>query len=453
MTDYLDRMSKFASEITYKDMDENVKESARNVIMDTIGAIIGGSRLPENGNLARLVNNNLEHGTATIIGHTFKASPMMATLANATAGVCLEMDEGTRLGGGHPAIHILPGVLSVAEEMGMGGQKLIEGLVAGYEVSSRIGGATKTRPNVHSHGTWGTIGTAVAVARLFNFHADQMRQVINLATSMSPANSWTPCFEGATIRNIYPGRSGMQGILAVHLQQCGFTSLHDAPMDMYTTILGDDFDSEAAVSGLGNTKLRIEKNYFKFHACCLYNHPILDAVEALVAREKFGYSDIDHIEITTVPFSARMAQNYPSNTLSAKFHIPFAVATLLVTGKTDITAFNPDVIRNDLIMDVANQVKVNTDPNMNMLRSDYPCATVSIGLKSGNILTESTTFVRGDFANRRPYIELTDKFLFLASPVLGNAKSRKALQAINSLEIIEDIRGFTSILKGISKGC
>jgi hypothetical protein len=34
---------------------------------------------------------------------------------------------------------------------------------------------------------------------------------------MSPANSWQPCFEGATIRNLYPGRSNMQAILATHL--------------------------------------------------------------------------------------------------------------------------------------------------------------------------------------------------------------------------------------------
>ena len=78
------------------------------------------------------------------------------------------MDEGTRLGGGHPHPR-LPGALAVAEDMGLSGTKLAEGLVAGYEVLSRIGGATAARPNVHSHGTWGTIGTAVAVARLMGF--------------------------------------------------------------------------------------------------------------------------------------------------------------------------------------------------------------------------------------------------------------------------------------------
>ena len=222
MNDYLTQLSDFACQISYTRLSDSAHTAAAAVLMDTIGAIIGGSSLPENANLARLAAGNTD-GTATLLGHPLKAQPPMAALANATAGVALEMDEGSRLGGGHPAIHVLPGALAVAEDLARSGPQLAEALIAGYEVSSRIGGATQSRPNVHSHGTWGTIGTAVAVARLMDFDPSQMRGVINLAASMSPANTWTPCFEGATIRNVYPGRSGMQGVLAPQLLLCGFT--------------------------------------------------------------------------------------------------------------------------------------------------------------------------------------------------------------------------------------
>jgi hypothetical protein len=53
-------------------------------------------------------------------------------------------------------------------------------------------------------------------------------EIINLAASMSLANTWTPALEGATVRNAYPGRSGLQGILAVELHRAGFTGLPDA---------------------------------------------------------------------------------------------------------------------------------------------------------------------------------------------------------------------------------
>src|SRR5213594_540735 len=233
--------------------------------------MLAGSALDENARLAALAAARSPHGSASLVGHRVRTDAFWAALSNATAGVALEMDEGNRLGGGHPAIHVIPGALAVAEEQGLDGRRLLEALVTGYEVGSRLGGATTARPDVHSHGTWGTISTAVAVARLADSPAETIREVMNLAASMSPANTWTPALEGATIRNLYPGRSAWNGLLAAELHACGFTSLPDAPSDVYGTILGDRFDGALAVEALGE-RYRIEQNYFKLHACCRYSH-------------------------------------------------------------------------------------------------------------------------------------------------------------------------------------
>ena len=446
MNDYLTQLSEFACQVSYTRLTESARTAAAAVLMDTIGAIIGGSRLPENANLARFAAGN-DSGAATLLGHPLKAPPPMAALANATAGVALEMDEGSRLGGGHPSIHVLPGALAVAEDLARSGPQLAEALIAGYEVSSRIGGATQSRPNVHSHGTWGTIGTAVAVARLMDFNPPQMRGVINLAASMSPANTWTPCFEGATIRNVYPGRSGMQGILAPQLLLCGFTPPSDAPTDVYTTILGDKFHPQATVAGLGTDPLRIEQNYFKFHACCLYNHPVLDAVEAIANREDLDHSSIRDVNVTTVPFAQRMAQDYPSNMLSAKFHVPYAVAALLVSGRSDITAFYPDAVDNPAIQALAGRVAVISDPTMDVQNPDKPCARVDVTLSDGRTLSESTTYHRGDFQRRRSRQELENKFRFLASETLGRQRTEDTIRTTANLAQLEDVRTLTTLLQ------
>ena len=446
MPTYLSQLANFAANLSYQNLSPSARTAAADILMDTIGAIIGGSRLPENANLANLAARNGE-GSATLLGHNLKAQPPMATLANATAGVALEMDEGSRLGGGHPAIHVLPGALAVAEDLGSSGPQLAEALIAGYEISSRIGGATRALPNVHSHGTWGTIGTAVAVAKLMDFNATQMRDVINLSASMSPANTWTPCFEGATIRNVYPGRSGMQGVLAPQLLLCGFTPPSDAPTDLYTTILGDEFDPEAAVAGLGQDPLRIEQNYFKFHACCLYNHPVLDAVQAIATREDINHDSIQNVNVTTVPFAQRMAQAYPPNMLSAKFHVPFAVAALLVSGHSDITAFYQNSVNDPAIRDLADRVAIVSDPTMNLQNPDKPCARVDVTLTDGRTLTESTTYHHGDYQRRRPHQELEDKFRFLTSDTLGPDRTEAVIRATTNLANIKNIRTLTPLLQ------
>ena len=177
-------------------------------------------------------------------------------MVNATAGVALELDEGSRLGGGHPSIHVTPGAIAVAEEVDATGRAALEAVIVGYEVTSRIGTGVQARPEVHSHGTWGTIGAAAATAKLLGYDAAATRQAMNLAMSMSPANTWTPCLEGATIRNLYPGRSEFQGIMAAYLGQCGFTAINDGPADLYSSVLGEGFDPGGGGGRLGRERSR-----------------------------------------------------------------------------------------------------------------------------------------------------------------------------------------------------
>ena len=199
-SDYLDRLAEFVTSTRWVDLDSSTIDAAKKVVLDTLGAILLGSRMKENVTLAQLALDLIGQGRSTLIGHRGRVQPVFAALVNATAGVAQEMDEGNRLGGGHPSIHVTPGAIAVGEELGKSGKEVLESIIVGYEVTSRIGTGTRVRPEVHSHGTWGTIGAAAATARLLGFDQAQTLQTMNLAMSMSPANTWTPCLEGATIR-------------------------------------------------------------------------------------------------------------------------------------------------------------------------------------------------------------------------------------------------------------
>ena len=443
--DYLARLAAFVHGTRRDALPAAAVAASKLVLLDTIGAMVAGSALPENARLARMAATRAPHGLCTLAGHAMKSDSLLATFTNATAGVALEMDEGNRLGGGHPAIHVVPGALAVAEELGASGDRLLEAVIAGYEVGSRLGGATLARPNVHSHGTWGTISTAAAVARLHDLPADEIRHIINLSASMSPANSWTPALEGATIRNAYPGRSGLEGILAVDLHRAGFTALEDAPSDVYGTILADRFDPNEAVAGLGET-FRIEQNYFKLHACCRMNHPALDAVMALRAEHRFTAEDVATVHITSVPFGLRMTETAPRNMLGAKFSIPYAVAAALVLGRTDTGAFEERVLDDEQIRAVAKRIDIAADGEMTLKRTDYPTAHVRIGLHDGRVLSKSTGVVRGDAANPVSTDEVEAKFLSLTSGPLGERRALEVIEAVEKMDLLEDVRGLSALL-------
>jgi 2-methylcitrate dehydratase PrpD len=445
MTDYLDRLAGFVAETDVKRLPDAAVRSARLVLLDTLGAMTAGSALPENRRLAESMLARRSRATATVVGHAGKADPLLATFVNATAGVALEVDEGSRLGGGHPAIHVIPAALAVAEDLGADGRRLLESIIAGYEVCSRLGSATTPRPNVHSHGTWGTIGSAVAAAKLAGFDAAAVRATINLAASMSPANTWTTALQGVTIRNAYPGRSGLEGILAVDLQRAGFTGLADGPRDVYGTILADRFEPARALDGWGGT-LRIQQNYFKRYACCRYNHPALDAVLAMAAREELRADQIERVVVTTIPFGPRMADPAPGSTLAAKFSIPYAVAAALVLGRADVAAFAEPALADPRTRALAARVEVRVDPEMSPRRTDYPAAMVEIVLRDGRTRAASTTVVRGDFEDPVPGEEIVEKFLALAAGPLGAARARDVVRVVEETERLEDVRDLTALL-------
>jgi 2-methylcitrate dehydratase PrpD len=443
--DYLDHLARFAADLSLDALPASTVAAARLVLLDTIGAIVAGSAEPENARLAELAARRSPGGGASLLGHASRADACWAALTNATAGVALEVDEGNRLGGGHPAIHVIPGALALAEERGLGGRPLLEAIVAGYEIGSRLGGATTPRENVHSHGTWGTISTAVAAAVLAGADRDAMRRAINLSASMSPANTWTPALAGATIRNLYPGRSAWEGILAVELDRAGFTPLDDAPADVYGTILADRFEPELAIVGLGDS-YRIEENYFKLYACCRYNHFALDALEAIRRRERFRADDVTAVRVTTIPFGVRMADPDPPNMLAAKFSIPYAVAASLVLGHAGLRAFAPAALADARIRDLARRVHVDADPEMGPRRTDYPTARVQVSLTDGRAPEETVTIVRGDALDPVPAEDIVAKFLALASPVLGDAGARRAVDAVHAVDGIENVRELTDAI-------
>ena len=435
---YLDTLAGFAADVSYAQLSPGAAAAARLVLLDTLGAILAGSAEPENARLAAAMAERATRPAATVIGHAVRTDPLLATFVNATAGVALEVDEGNRWGGGHPAIHVVPGALAVAEERRADGARLLEALVAGYEVSSRIGGATVPRGNVHSHGTWGTIGTAVAVARLAGADARTIRDVINLAASMSPANTWTPALEGATVRNAYPGRSGLEGLLAVELHRAGFTGLPDAPSDVYGTILADRFDPERALDDWGGP-LRIEQNYFKFYACCRYNHPALDALAAIRAREPFRAEDVVAAEVLVFPFGLRMAAPAPPSQLAAKFSIPWAVAAGLVLGHGDLAAFDETARGDARIRELAGRVTVTADPAMTPRRSDYPTSRLRLQLCDGRTLEGEAGVVRGDAENPASEGDVVAKFEALAAPVLGERRARELAATVLAADQMKNV--------------
>src|SRR5262249_37896242 len=143
--DYLSRLASCATDLTLGSLPSSTVAGAKLGLPAATGAWVAGSAQPENVRLAALAARRSPHGLSTLLGHGLKSDSLLATFANAAAGVALEMDEGNRLGGGHPAIHVIPAALAVAGELELGGARAPAGGGAGVEDGRPVRGGTRWR--------------------------------------------------------------------------------------------------------------------------------------------------------------------------------------------------------------------------------------------------------------------------------------------------------------------
>ena len=441
MTDYLDQVSEFVADTAFDDLPDPAIERARRVITDTIAAIAAGSAEPEV--VALTTRMATQGGPSSVIGAARRAQPTTAAFLNGTSGTFLELDEGNQFSRGHPGIHALPSALAVAEDQRASGQDFLTAIVLGYEIGARIGIAAKILPTMHPHGTWGTVGSAVAVAKLMGANAGQVRELINIASTLGLATSRQTMLQGGTVRNSFAGFSGQMGIMAWEMLESGFTGEADGLSTIWGKVISTEWRPEEMTAELGS-RYEIARNYFKRHACCRYNHGTLDAM-AMIDNECGGLraEDIDRIRVETYSLAAELSDPSPKNTLAGKFSVPFAVASTLMNQSSGVESFTWEKIRDPAIQAFADKVEVLEDPALTAMMPDFRPSRVTVRLHNGTELCAEAKTNRGDTEDPYNDDELDRKYTELSGRVWGTTVANSVYDNCFAIERLTDVNELT----------
>ena len=411
--DHVGKLAAFCAEATAEQIGPEALGRAALVLADCLGAIVGGAAEPDVAAL-RARPYQAPPGPAALIGTTAATTPAAAAFLNGTAGTALEMDEGNQFAKGHPGIHVVPAALAAAAAQGgIPGRDLLAAIALGYEVAARVGIATVLNPALHPHGTWGAVGAAVAVLRLSGADAATMREGINMAASLGLANSRRTMLEGGTVRNAYTGLSGQMGIYVADMLAAGFCADTEGLVHVYSRVAGSAFTPEALTEDLG-TRWEVARNYFKMHSCCRYNHAALDALDRILAAQPVDAAAVTAIEVDTYGLAVELDDPAPRNVLGAKFSVPFAVATRLVTGSSGVESFATNRVADPAIRALAARVTLREDPELSAALPARRPARVALHLADGTVLRGETASNRGDWADPYPLAEVREKYLSLA---------------------------------------
>jgi 2-methylcitrate dehydratase PrpD len=408
------RLAAFVSELTLDDVPVATRDRAGLAIADTLGAIVAGSGADSVERLASRWTAR-EAGGATVLGVTGgQAPPHLAAHCNGTAGTVLELDEGHRLAGGHPSIHLLPALLADTESRDASRETLVRSFVAGYEVAVRTArGIGELQSGYHPHGVWGAVAGAAAVscARALSRHRTQA--AMSIAANYAQHTRFEAATEGATVRNGYAGMSNLAALIAVDQAEAGVEGLTDGIARHLELAAAAGVDRSALTDGLGE-RWELDGGYFKIHAACRYTHATLDAVTALPELDPDA---IESISVETFPAAARLDGVAPHNRLEAAFSIPFAIATALRRGTTGPDAFAAEAITPETL-GLAERVTVSVAEPFRSRAPDRRGARVTVDAGDERHVQEVAAPLGGEHA---PIGEprLLEKFRSLVEPVLG----------------------------------
>ena len=441
---YLVEIGRFIRNTRFEDLPAAVVDRCKRLIADCFAIITAGNQSDE---LRALASSYLKHapaGNSWVIGTAHRAAPREAAFLNGIASTWHDLDEGNTIAYSHPGSQAIPAAVAMAQELGVSGRDLVLAVVLGYEISARVGMAAKMRVSVHPHGTCGVIGSAIAAARMKGLDEERMRHVINAAATMAMATNRQAMLDEATVRNVYSGHSALAGLNAVQLVEAGFTGQRDGIGFTYGTVIADGFDSQRMIAGLGTDWL-ITRGYFKLHPTGRYSHAAIDALQAALATAPQGRldgADIKRIEVRAFQMAALLSGKNITTSFGAKFSIPFALATILVHGRSGVECFDTMAVENPLVQALVAKVDVSEDSAHTAAYPDKQLCDVVVHLTGGGTVRGRCEIMKGEPGNPHRPEEVEKKFYDLTVPVWGAKRADALYSALLRLEDVADFRKF-----------
>ena len=442
--EYLEKIARFVRETRYEDLPPAVIDRCKRLIADLFGIVTAGNQSAEQQALHSSWLRDSQPGRSWVIGTKHRACARDAGFLNGVASTWHDFDEGSTIAYSHPGSQSIPAAFAAAQEMGVSGRDLILAAVMGYEVCARVGMASKMRVSVHPHGTTGTIGSAVAIARMKGYDEARMRQAINVAATMAMTTNRQAMLDEATVRNMYSGHSALAGATAVQLVEAGFTGQRDGIGFTYGTVIADGFDPERFVSGLGSDWLMLQ-GYFKLHPSGRYSHAAIDALESALGSlpgRTLDVAAIERIEVSAFQMAALLAGKNITTSFGAKFSIPFALATILVHGRSAVECFDIDAVRDPRVQALVAKVDVREEAAYTRAYPDRQICDVVIHMRDGAAIRGRCEVMKGEPGNPHRAEDVEKKYFDLMTPVWGAERATTLYGSILALETVVDMRAF-----------
>lgn len=435
-----------ATQTRFEQAPRAVRAAYRDFMLDTIAVMAAGAAHPSVAPARAAFVASGGSGRASAVGVPDGVPAAIAGLVNGAAMTVLQLQDGHRRARGHPMSHVLPAALAVAEETNASADAFFDSIMAGYEVSARIGASLGgMQPLLHDTGTFGCIGAAVAAAHLLGRAEDEAARaaLIEAAIGNSAAVALFPfrdtCMEGATTHHLFVGLGVQNGINAARGALAGLTPSAATLERFFGPRAGENFDPSALVHGIGPdgrwSGYEITSAYLKWHPVCAHLGPMLDCIEILRARlGSFDPASIAEVRVQVYSTALQYDSPEPRSDLAARFSFRHAAALSICFGTLAHDGFSPERLNSPQVAQLAAGVMLEADPALDALYPAKRPARVTLVLKDGRREPAEVLVPKGDGERALTREDVDAKACRLMSSVWSRDHQAGVQRLIDSVE-------------------
>ena len=439
------QLAEWAASFRLQDAPDEVVERMKALVLDLLRVCAVGARLPWSRAARKLQLELGGRGESSILLSGERLDPARAAFVNGAYAHACDLDD-THVGSmHHPGASVLPAVLAIAERYNLDGRAVLEAAICGYEASLRIGLATQ--PAMFQRGfmatpTCGTLGAALAVAKLLKFNAQDMAAALGAASSYAGGLAQF-YHSGSFIKRINGGRGAESGVMAALLTKEGIWGPRDIleGESGFFRAYAEKFDPLKVTVDLGRG-FRLMEVSTKAHAGAGRLQATVDAGLALGAEHKLAPEQIADVEVGIPKVVAgKLTHGDPPDLQSAQLSIPFSLAMALALGHTrgpqaGIRRNNYETaLKSPAVCALSTRVRCVVDAEIEAgTNTEEVPSRVTIRLAEGRSLIARVEHPRGSPHRRMSWDELSALFRDTVADALMPASLAKVLDLVAALD-------------------
>ncbi len=427
-----------------------VAEKAKHHTLDTLAAMVSGSRLRP-GELG-VAYARAQHGApeAGVAGTALVTSAELAAFANGMTAHADETDDSHAPSFTHPGCAVVPAALAMAEREARSGAELLRAIVLGYELCARstmsLGRDELYAAGHSTHAFGGLFGAAAAAGALAGLDEQGSRWLLSYAAQQAAGiTSWARDEEHIEKAFHFGAMPASRGVLAASLVAFGFSGVDDVlagPRNFFEAF------SERPDPGLLTRELG--KRYEILHANIKkwpVGSPIqaaLDSAQALRSEHDLVPEAIARVAVRLPDIEAHVVDDRSMPDINVQ-HL---VAVMLHDGELGFaSAHDYERMSDPAVLALRERLTLVHDAELGTARPRRQ-AIVEVETTDGRRLSHRTRAVRGTADSPMERAEVEAKSLDLLAPVLGGERAGTLVAAVGEIEALGDARELRPLLAG-----